>query len=115
MRIWLIGAGRNGVAALNQLRKNPDIEVVVSDVSSNPLAVRQGIIEAVDYVTNVTSVNVNDLARRIRPDLILFSAAGGDTSFGRMEGGQALTEALNYEIAAGSDYPCLFLSRSNLT
>jgi saccharopine dehydrogenase-like NADP-dependent oxidoreductase len=113
MRIWLIGAGRIGVTVLSQLRKNPDITVIVSDPSLQPLAVQSGLIEKVDYVANVTPVNVNELAKRIRPDLILISTLDGEHSLGRLEGGRALVDALNYEITTASDFPCLILSQSN--
>lgn len=113
MRVWLIGAGSIGTSALRQLRKNPDIEVVVSDPSPRPLAVQQGVIERVDVVENVTSLNVNQLARRIRPDLIFISSSAEEHGLGALEGGQAMTHALNYEIASKCDYPVLILSHSN--
>lgn len=113
MRIWLIGAGKVGTATLRQLKKNPEIEIVVSDPSATPEAVQQGLIEQVDVVENVTSVNVNQLARRIRPDLILLSPAANERGIGSMEGGQTLTDALNYEIISNCDYPVLILSFSN--
>lgn len=113
MRIWLIGAGRLGTTILQQLHKNPDITVVVSDSSSSPQAVQDGVIEKVDLTENVTSVNVNQLARRIRPDLILLSPAVNDRNLSALEGGQALVQALNDEIIARSDYPVIILSLSN--
>ncbi len=113
MRIWLIGAGTIGAATLRQLQKNPDIHVVVSDPSPNPLAVREGLIEKVDYLETVNPVNIAPLARRIRPDLILLSPPEGGVGLGALEGGQALAQALNYEISARSDYPVIVLSLSN--
>ncbi len=114
MRIWVIGAGKIGTATLRQLKKNPDLQIVVSDPSATPDAVQQGVIERVDIVENVTSINVNTLARRVRPDLILLSPAANDRGVGSVEGGQALTEALNYEIASNSECPVVILSLSNL-
>jgi UDP-N-acetylmuramoylalanine-D-glutamate ligase len=113
MRVWVIGAGKVGTAALRQLTKNPDIEVFVSDPSPTPEAVQQGVIDKVDIVENVSSVNVNHLARRIRPDLILLSPAASERGVGHVEGGQALTDALNQELAAGCEYPVMLLSLSN--
>ena len=54
MRIWLIGANQAGTAALQQLRKNPDIEVIVSDTLERPQAVEKRVIAQVDYVESVT-------------------------------------------------------------
>jgi hypothetical protein len=113
MRIWVVGAGKVGTAALRQLQKNSDIEIVVSDPSNTPEAVQQGVISKVDIVENVSSVNVNQLGRRVRPDLILLSPAASERGVGSVEGGQALTDALNHEIASSCDYPVLILSLSN--
>lgn len=113
MRIWLIGAEAIGAATLRQLRKHPDVTVVVSDSSANPLAVREGLIDKVDYVETVNPVNVDQLARRIRPDLILISPPEGGVGLGALEGGHSLAQALNYEISARSDYPVIILSLSN--
>ena len=108
MRIWLIGAGQAGTEALRQLSKNEDLEIVVSADNERPQAVREGVIGKVDHVETVNSVNINTLARRTRPDLILvdITALG---SLGRVTGGTALSQALISEIAAASDYPCLVL------
>ena len=113
MRVWVIGAGKIGTAALRQLQKNPDVELIVSDPSANPEAVQQGVISKVDIVENVSSVNVNQLGRRVRPDLIMLSPAANERGVGSVEGGQALTDALNHELATVSDYPVLILSVSN--
>ena len=109
MRVWLIGADKAGLDVLEQLAKNPDVEVVVSAQTEQPRAVRDGLLVKVDFVERVTPANVNQLARRIRPDLILIDSAANDQALGRVTGGAALVDALNYEIAAASDYPCLVL------
>ena len=108
MRIWMIGAGPVGTAALRQLRKNEEIEVVVSAATERPHAVAERVIARVDHVEAVTPININTLARRIRPDLILIDSAavGG---FGRVTGGTALSQALLEEMAAASEYPCLVI------
>jgi predicted dinucleotide-binding enzyme len=114
MRIWLIGAGQIGTAILRQLHKNPDITVVVSDPSPSPQAVQEGVIEKVDLVETVTPVSVNRLARRIRPDLILLSPPADDKNLSALEGGQAMAQALHYEISVTSEYPVIILSQSNI-
>jgi hypothetical protein len=96
------------MVALRQLQKNDAIEVVVSAGNDQPPIVQEGVIEQVDYVETVTPLNINQLGRRIRPDLILLdSTAAG--SFGRGAGGAALSHALAEETAAASDYPCLVI------
>ena len=108
MRVWLIGAARAGTEAVRQLQKNEQIDVIVSAASPSPLAVREGVIAQVDYVESVTPVNVNSLARRVRPDLILIDS-GGESSYRRRSGGSELSQALTYEIAAASTHPCLVI------
>lgn len=108
MRIWLIGGGQASLVALRQLQKNDAIEVVVSAATDRPLVVQEGAVAQVDFVETVTPVNVNQLARRARPDLILLdSTAAG--SFGRGAGQSVLSHALAEETAAASDHPCLVI------
>jgi hypothetical protein len=109
MRIWLIGAEQAGVEALRQLRKNPAVDIVVTDSIERPKAVADRVIARVDYVETVTSFNINQLARRIRPDLILIDAGALNRTLGRLSGGSVLAEALHGEIASASDFPCLVL------
>jgi hypothetical protein len=108
MRVWLIGAGQAGTEALRQLYKDEEIEVVVTATEERPTAVQQGILSKVDYIDVVNPVNINTLARRIRPDLILLDASAVG-NLGRVTGGTQLSQALIYEMAAASDYPCLVL------
>ena len=108
MRIWLIGADESGTEALRQFKKNPAISVVVSDARDRPQAVTQRVIERVDYVEQVTSVNINQLARRVRPDLILIDAGAARKAMGNV-GGHYFAEALHAEMAAASEFPCLLL------
>jgi hypothetical protein len=109
MRIWLIGADVAGSTALRQLRKNPAAEVIVSDSTAMPRAVADKVIEHVDYVESVTAMNVNSLARRVRPDLILVDGGALQRALGKMAGGVTFAESLQAEMAAASDYPVLVL------
>lgn len=109
MRIWLIGADLRGCEMLRQLRKNKNIEIIVSDTTERPRAVVDKVIDKVNYVEQVTSVNINHLARRLRPDLILIDPGEAQRSMGRVSGGVAFTESLLNEVAAASDFPCIIL------
>src|SRR5687767_10020683 len=108
MRIWLIGAGKAGGAVLRQLRKNEDLEVIVTASTDQPDAVKDGILGKVDYVETVTSLNINALARRIRPDLILVDPT--ISALSRVAGGAVFNQSMMEEMAASSDYPCILLS-----
>ncbi len=107
MKIWLIGASSAGTAAIRQLKKSSQIELVVSAPSPDPRAVREGVLDKVDYVESVTPVNIDSLARRIRPDLILLDSTA--SSYRGRAGGTALSQALTYEIAAASVHPCIIV------
>lgn len=109
MRVWLIGADEDAINALHQLRKNSDIEIIISASEETPLAVQNGVLDKVDFVETVTQVNINQLAHRVRPDLILIDSAEGKRSYGWVDGGMVLADALVHEIARSSDYPCLVL------
>lgn len=109
MRIWLIGADVAGSAVLRQLRKNPSAEVIVSDSTDKPRAVADKVIEHVDYVESITAMNINALARRVRPDLILVDGGALQRALGKMAGGAAFAESLQSEMASTSEYPCLIL------
>lgn len=109
MRIWLIGAEDAAIDALQQLRKHNDVEIYVSAPIERPKAVTEGVIDRVTYVEYVTPVNINVLARRIRPDLILVDPTADERNYGRVAGGMAFSEALTYELVNASDYPCLIL------
>lgn len=109
MRIWLIGADYAGTQALRQLRKNVSIEVYVSDSTERPRAVTEHVIDRVQYVESVTSANINTLARRIRPDLILVDQGALERALGRVSAGVAFAESLQDEMAAASEVPLLVL------
>jgi hypothetical protein len=109
MRIWLIGADQTGTEVLRQLKKNPTIDVIVSDAIERPKAVMERVIAKVDYVENVSPINLNQLARRVQPDLILIDASAATRDMGRLSGGHVFAEALQAEMVAGSEAPCLVL------
>lgn len=108
MRVWLIGAGAVGTAALRQLQKNDDIQVVVSSDTDRPQAVKDGVISKVDFVETVTTVNLNTLARRIRPDLIMVDPATLNV-LSRVTGGAAFNQSMVEEMMASSEFPCILL------
>jgi FlaA1/EpsC-like NDP-sugar epimerase len=109
MRVWLIGAGEPGKQALRQLQKSEEWSVVVSAATDRPAAVRDGIIAKVDHIETVTALNINQLARRIRPDLILMDASAMRETVGRVTGGTTFSQSMMEEMAAASDYPCLII------
>ena len=109
MRIWLIGADDLAIQAIMQLRKNRDIHLIISAPDEDPKAVREGLVDRVDYVERVNHVNINELARRIRPDLILIDPSAAARDYARLAGGTALSAELIRAIASAAQCPCLVL------
>ena len=109
MRIWLIGADEAGSEVLRQIQKNPNIEVIVTDTTDRPKSVLDRVIEKVDAVENVTQVNINTLAKRLRPDLILIDSGAAKRNLSRLSGAMVYAEAFQNEMAAISDFPCIII------
>jgi len=109
MRIWIIGADQAGTAALQQLHKNSGIQVVVSDTIPRPRAIEQRVIGQLDFVESVTPLNINQVAKRVRPDLILLDRGAIQRAYARLSEGFAFAESIQNEIAAASDIPCIML------
>jgi hypothetical protein len=109
MRIWLIGADQLGTEVLRQLKKSRVLEVVVSDESERPRAVIERVIAKVDLVERVTAVNINQLAVKIRPDIIMIDSGAAKRAMSSLAGGQVFAEALAAEISAAADLPCILL------
>ena len=109
MRIWLIGADDRAIRAIRQLRKNREVTLFVSSPVEEPKAVREGYLERVDFVERVNHVNVNELARRIHPDLILVDPSAAARDYARVAGGTALSDELIRAIANAAECPCLIL------
>ena len=91
------------------MRKNRDVQLVVSAPVEDPKAVRDGVLEQVDYVERVNHVNVNELGRRIGPDLILIDSSAAARDYARLAGGTALSDELIRAIASSAQCPCLIL------
>lgn len=78
MRVLVIGAGRLGMQVIRQLRKNPDIELVVADPHDKPEAVSKGLIEKVDLKVHVTALNFKEVVDAVGPDLVVLARTTHD-------------------------------------
>lgn len=78
MRVLVIGAGKLGIQVLRQLKKNPDMEVVVADPHDKPLAVAEGLLEKVDLRVHVTALNFREVLDTVDPDLVLLARTTED-------------------------------------
>lgn len=114
MKVLVIGAGYTGSRVLRQLKKNPGIEVVTADPRDNPEAVKQKIIEAVDYKETLTPLTLEHIVKQAMPDLILWTSSTADMGLGYAPGIDMLTNALQDEVARISDVPLIEVSRTTV-
>jgi dTDP-4-dehydrorhamnose reductase len=73
LRVLVIGGEKLGTQVIRQLKKTPEIEVVVADRRERPAAVECGAIEKVDVVAHVTSMNFEEVLERTRPDFVILA------------------------------------------
>lgn len=78
MRVLVIGAGKLGGRTIEQLRKNPELEIIVADYRDEPFALREGIIEKIDLKEHVTPLNIADVVEKVKPDLVLLARKAKD-------------------------------------
>lgn len=110
--ILVVGAGRIGTEVLRQLLKNPRLKIVTLDPREEPHAVKQGIIENVDYREVLTPLTLDAIVRETRPDLVLLAGTVEGLGIGTVAGMDMLGDALSDELATIADVPVLDVSRS---
>ncbi|MFQ6106809.1 MAG: nucleoside-diphosphate sugar epimerase/dehydratase [Thermoplasmata archaeon] len=82
MKVLVVGAGDLGIRVIKQLRKNPDIAVVVADHRERPTAVERGVIDKVDILEHITPMNIVNIVQDCRPDIILLARRAKDWGHG---------------------------------
>ena len=107
MRVLVIGAGPTGAAVIQQLRKNPAIEVITADPRPELFAVAEGIIDQVDIAESFTPLTMAATLAQAQPDLVLITTQPEDMGLGKTPGVDMLAEALHEEIAALSPVPVI--------
>lgn len=111
LRVLVIGAGRTGARVIEQLRKNPAIEIVTADPRPELYAVEEGIIERVDIREALTPLTLETIIADARPDLILIAMPPEDMGLGAASGIDVLAQALQEEVAALSRVPVIVVDR----
>ena len=113
MRILIVGAGRRGARVIRQLQKNPALTLITVDPSTEPYAVKKGVIEAVDIEESLTPLTLAYIIDKARPDLMLLTRSTEDFGLGRATGMDILAESLREEIAAMSSVPVIEVARGS--
>lgn len=112
MLILVVGAGRVGAKVLLQLKKNPMIKVVTVDPREKPFAVTEGIINAVDYHSELSQGELKELFEEVKPDLVLVTTSTEDIGRTGVAGLEVLVEALKGELEATESTPIIAVSRT---
>ena len=105
MRILVVGAGATGSEVIEQLKKNPSIEILVADARPSPPAVRKGVIDKVDFTEALTPLNMEHMLRQASPDLVLLAAAPNDLIDARIPGADLLARSMYEQLAIDSKWP----------
>ena len=112
MRILVVGAGRTGCGVIEQLQKNPDIDVITADPREEHYAVEQGVIDHVDIAEALTPMTIDDIFEQAQPDLVLLAMPTEEMGLGTAPGVDILADSLRDEIAALSEVPVIEVART---
>lgn len=112
--ILVIGAGKVGAKVLLQLKKNPKLYVSTVDSREVPFAVEEGIIDYVNYIVELTPIELKPLIERIDPDIVLVTTSREDISRSNVPGLEILVDSLRQEIELTVDVPIIAVNRDTL-
>ena len=110
----VIGAGKVGAKVLLQLKKNPKIEVKTVDSREIPFAVEEGIIDSVDYIAELTPIELKPLIESIVPSIVLVTTSREDISRSNVPGLEILVDSLRQELELTADVPIIAVNRDTL-
>jgi FlaA1/EpsC-like NDP-sugar epimerase len=82
MRALVVGAGDLGIRVIKQLRKNPEISLLVADHREDPTAVKKGVIDEVDILEHITPMNIVEIVEGCEPDIIFLARKAKDWGHG---------------------------------
>lgn len=110
LRVLVIGAGQTGSRVLRQLQKDASIHVTTADPRADPLAVKEGLIKAVDIHEALTPLTFKHVIEEAKPDLIFLAMRPEDMGLGAASGVDILVAELQKEIAALAKVPVIEVS-----
>ena len=112
--ILVIGAGKAGAKVLLQLKKNPKLDVTTIDSRETPIAVEEGIIDSIDYIAELTPIELKPLIERIAPDIVLLTTSREDISKSNVPGLEILVDTLRQELEFAAEVPIIAVNRDTL-
>ena len=98
MRVLVIGAEKLGTQVIGQLKKIPEIELVVAERRERPVAVECGVIDKVDVVAHVTSLNFSEVLERVNPDFVILARTVQDWEKTETPMGSEYVEGMEREL-----------------
>ena len=98
MRVLVIGAEKLGTQVIRQLNKIPEIEMVVAERRERPVAVECGVIDKVDVVAHVTSLNFSEVLERVNPDFVILARTVQDWEKTETPMGSEYVEGMEREL-----------------
>jgi hypothetical protein len=107
----VIGAGKVGAKVLLQLKKNSKLELTTVDSRKKPFAVEEGIIDSVDYIAELTPIELKPLIERNAPDIVLVTTSREDISRSNVPGLEILVDSLRQELEITADVPIIAVHR----
>lgn len=112
MHVLVIGAGQTGAQVIQQLRKNPQLQILTADPRPEPKALRDGLIEQVDITEVVSPLTLEDVLERTGAQIVFLAMAAEEMALGTAPGVDILADALLDELASVSGVPMIQVARS---
>ncbi len=98
MRVLVVGAEKLGAQVMRQLKKIPEMEIVVAERRERPEAVECGVIDKVDVVAHVTSLNFSEVIERTNPDFVILARTVQDWEQTETPMGSEYVEGMEREL-----------------
>lgn len=102
---------KNPISVIQQLQKNPEINIITADPRGETYVLDEGIIPAVDIEKMLTPLNLEHVIEAARSDPVLPAMPTEDTGLGQASGTDIPADALREEIAAVADGPVIEVAR----
>jgi hypothetical protein len=114
MRILIVGAGKVGAKVILQLKKNPSIKFYTVDPRDQPHALKQGVIESVDFHEDLNPSAIGHVLTQVRPDIVLVTTSAEDVARTGIPGLEILVESLRSELESTANVPIIAVARTGI-
>jgi hypothetical protein len=112
MMVLLVGAGRVGAKTIRQLNKNPKTRIITVDPRETPFALKEGLIDSVDYLLQLNPNEIISVIKKVKPDLVLVTTSKEDIGRTGIPGLEVLVESLKNELESTAEVPIIAVARN---